>query len=253
MKTSSDQKLLNAQQIMEKQKEEMENFLLNADKIVDYSKLLEEMSIVINSKISNAAVQSNAGKTAILKSVMDMEQFETFSVSILDKVENLSLLSNQLNKILQTLEKVSTQTNLLALNASIEAARSGDAGKGFNVIAKEIRKLSEESRVATRDAEKSVSSIIKEILLVKDFSNKGKDLSKIGISSIKQAEKSFLAINNSVSDVNENKAALERVSEKLKQRSKDAQVQSEQISENRKIISEGLKIAISAYNSQAIK
>lgn len=65
---------------------------LNADKIVDYSRLKEGMTFVINTKISNAAVQSNTGKAAILKSVMDMEQVENFSASILNKVENLSLL-----------------------------------------------------------------------------------------------------------------------------------------------------------------
>jgi len=86
--------------------------------------------------------------------------------------QNLKDSSSEINKIVDYIKNISKETNLLSLNASIEAARAGDAGKGFSVVANEISKLSKETDQAIFEIEKIVTTIVSEI----DNSNESMDL-----------------------------------------------------------------------------
>jgi methyl-accepting chemotaxis protein len=76
--------------------------------------------------------------------------------------EQMSLLrqaAQEIGKVTETISEVSSQTNLLALNAAIEAARAGDAGKGFSVVANEIKVLAQQTSAATEDIKERVRSV----------------------------------------------------------------------------------------------
>src|SRR5690606_26131053 len=73
-------------------------------------------------------------------------QTEEMTRSMVDKVDKLKESTGSIRKILDVMGNVSKQTNILSLNATIEAARAGTAGKGFMVVADEIRKLADQSR-----------------------------------------------------------------------------------------------------------
>lgn len=90
--------------------------------------------------------------------------------------------SKEVNKVTGFIREISEQTNLLGLNAAIEAARVGEAGAGFGVVASEVRKLSVDTKNATQNIESSLGSVQQSILQME------KEISAIAASSSEQAE-----------------------------------------------------------------
>ena len=76
-----------------------------------------------------------------------------------DKVESLDSAANEIGKVIEVIQEIAEQTNLLALNATIEAARAGEAGKGFAVVASEVKQLSSQTSQAIEDINKRVDAI----------------------------------------------------------------------------------------------
>jgi len=110
-----------------------------------------------------AAEAAQSGMTAVHETIAAMEQIRKAVVESNDVVARLGERSTAIGRILNVIEDVAEQTNLLALNAAILAAQAGEHGKGFSVVATEIRELSERAASSTRDIAALIKSVQEEV------------------------------------------------------------------------------------------
>ncbi len=116
--------------------------------------------VVARAENSNRASETaQAGSEVVRQSTEGMERIAGRVRDTAKTVEELGLRSEQIGQIIGTIEDIADQTNLLALNAAIEAARAGEQGRGFAVVADEVRALAERTTRATRE----IGEMIKDI------------------------------------------------------------------------------------------
>ncbi|MGY0692680.1 methyl-accepting chemotaxis protein [Virgibacillus sp. FSP13] len=122
-------------------------------------------------------------------------------------VEKMNVLDNQaqeISKLVQVIKDIADQTNLLALNAAIEAARAGEHGKGFAVVADEVRKLAEQVSTSVNDITGIVSTIQNESGVVADSLKEGYSEVEQGTLQIKTTSDTFYQISASIKEMVQN-------------------------------------------------
>ena len=121
-----------------------------------------------------------------------------------ESIELLKKESETINGFAQTINEISAQTNLLSLNASIEAARAGEAGRGFSVVAEEIRKLADDSSVAAGEIKKKVENIASQTMATVENANKAEEMVAHQQEAVAQVTTVFQEMNNQMQELFEN-------------------------------------------------
>jgi len=154
---------------------------MQADSAGNAVEMMEEMAGAIRTvarsaeeaahSAEEASSQARRGSEVIHQTVQGMKEISV-------KMDQLSIQSQKIGDIVEVIDEIAEQTNLLALNAAIEAARAGEAGKGFAVVADEVRKLAERSGKATKEIAALIGSMQENTVLAVQAASSGNE--KVG-------------------------------------------------------------------------
>ncbi len=176
------------------------------------------------------------GGQVVKQTILKMRDIANVVKKSAENIEKLGESSKQIGEIISVIDDIADQTNLLALNAAIEAARAGEQGRGFAVVADEVRKLAERTTEATKQIASMIKGIQEETTEAVKAMNKGNQEVTSGIDLADKAGESLEEILSSTTEVmdmvNQIAAASEEQSATSEEISKNVQSISKVTSES---------------------
>ncbi len=162
----------------------------------------------VSHEAESAKVEANRGGAVIEETVHGMNRVATAVMHSAEIIEKLGRSSETIGEVIQVIEEIADQTNLLALNAAIEAARAGEQGRGFAVVADEVRKLAERTQKATKEIARMIQTIQGDTKTAVQSMHEGTHQVEQGKSLTAQTEDALRAITHKTASVSDIIASL---------------------------------------------
>lgn len=187
----------------------------SALKVNEGVEMITEATTGVSTLAEEASREAKEGEASISRAVSQISTIrETVSQSA-DFIQQLGERSHEIGNILELITSISEQTNLLALNAAIEAARAGEHGKGFAVVADEVRKLAEESRASAEKISTMILLIQEDTERAVEEMNRGTEEVEVGTKVVHEVGESFTRISDAVERVSKEMSHVTTATEQI--------------------------------------
>jgi methyl-accepting chemotaxis protein len=176
---------------------------------------INEMGATVNEIASNAAqaavaardadTEASSGQVVVTRARDTINQLSKDVGQVGEVIESLATHTKSIGGILDVIRAISEQTNLLALNAAIEAARAGEAGRGFAVVADEVRNLASRTAASTNEVQGMIDKLQSEASRAVNAMAQSRTRSHEGVVAVDEASKSLIGISDRIgliSDMN---------------------------------------------------
>lgn len=197
------------------------------DEIEQAATAVNEMTSAVEEVARNATSTSEASKAAtasagdgrdlVMETVGAIERMSSDVQSTAELIGNLANESRDIGKVLDVIRGLADQTNLLALNAAIEAARAGEAGRGFAVVADEVRALAHRTQQSTSEIERMIGSIQGGTEHAVNSMRNSTERAESTLSIAKGAGLALDTINSAVEEINERNLVIASAAEEQAQ------------------------------------
>ncbi|MEC2985635.1 methyl-accepting chemotaxis protein [Bacillus cereus] len=183
-------------QAMEQTAGAMEELTQGMQSIVNTSSSVNELS-------AQSALDAESGNKLMKQMIQQMDTIQNSVHSGVKQVETMKEQSEEIVKIIDVMQGITSQINLLALNAAIEAARAGESGRGFAIVADEVRKLAEQSSDSAKQIENLITQVMGTTNHTVHMMGKVDNEVQAGTQVVMHTEKVFGTITEKVQQVSE--------------------------------------------------
>jgi len=212
---TSEQLGLSALDVSNQSHQTLDDSQLQKDRTIMVVTAINEMGATVNEIATNAAqaavtareadAESIDGQKVVTRARTTINQLSKDVEQVGEVIESLATHTKSIGSILDVIRAISEQTNLLALNAAIEAARAGEAGRGFAVVADEVRNLASRTAVSTNEVQYMIDKLQSESSRAVSAMAQSRSRSLEGVTAVDEASQSLSGISERIaliSDMN---------------------------------------------------